>query len=591
MFAALKKLLLVLLSLLILLVIFFFYSTKDFQKAEPRLYHNARILTINEAMPTASAMAVRDGRITAIGGEDVLSIHDLKSYKQVDLQGQVVMPGFIDPHTHAVLSVMMENMVDLSGFTHKTNAAVWSHLQQVVAKTSKGKWIVCKGIDPVLVSDLVLPTKQFLDDIAPDHPVLVISQSIHSYWANSEAFKLAGIDNTTPNPTQESYYEKNDNGELTGLIVEQAAVLPILGLLENVLLNPEVFVETANKVMQKYAAKGNTSIVSTGLSVTDDKPIQLFNYLSKHKITTKEKIANFLNIFPDRSPLPRHFIYMRHDRAHLLPDSRKQPNDFFDILGIKHWFDGSPYIGSMYLNDPYEHNTFTEEKLDIPEGHTGKHLLTAQDLESFVKSYHTKGWQIAIHTQGDAAISDVLGVYEGLSDELDFVEARHRLEHCLLMPTENLKQMAQLGMTPSYHINHLYFYGDALQDHIIGVDRAKTMLPLKETLDHGLRLSLHADQPMFESDPFRLIQTAVERETTAGTKINTSQTISIEQALKALTIDAAWQIHKEDQIGSLEVGKYADFIILDKHPYEVAIQDLETIRCLETYIAGNKVTL
>jgi len=294
-------------------------------------------------------------------------------------------------------------------------------------------------------------------------------------------------------------------------------------------------------------------------------------------------------MFPDRQAFPRHFIYMRHDRAQLMPAAGTKSNDFIDVIGVKHWYDGSPYIGSMYLKEPYLTNEFNQQKLDIPENQTGTNLIGKEELKAFIKKYHSNGWQIAIHTQGGAAISDVLDAYEELSAELDYSKSRHRLEHCLLMPTADLSRMSTLGMTPSYHINHLYFYGDALKEHVIGEERAKKLLPLRSTLENGLTLSLHADQPMFASHPFRLIQTAVERKTRLGNPMSQDQRIELIDAIKAMTISAAWQIHKEDKLGSLTVGKYADFIVLDSDPFSTPFSELENIKCLETYVSGNKV--
>jgi hypothetical protein len=158
-----------------------------------------------------------------------------------------------------------------------------------------------------------------------------------------------------------------------------------------------------------------------------------------------------------------------------------------------------------------------------------------------------------------------------------------------MLPLNSLDQMQKLNITPSFHINHLYYYGEALQDHILGEERADKILPLQSTVNKGLTLTLHADQPMFESHPFRLIQTAVERKTKEGEFINVDEKIELSEAIKALTIHAAWQINMEDKIGSLEVGKYADFIMLDRNPFRTPMDQLEKIKINATYINGNKV--
>jgi predicted amidohydrolase YtcJ len=584
-----KKILFALILILVILLGLFFLLTQDYQKASPTVYTNGTIITMDEANPTATTIVVENGKIIAVGGDEIMSSNRYENFIRKDLKGKTVLPGFIDPHTHFALSLSLENMIDLSGFTHRTNKEVWSHFEQQLSKVKKGDWLICRGVDPVLIPEITLPTINFLDSVAPDNPVFITAQSLHSYWANTAAFELAGIDANTPDVNEESYYEKDANGKLTGLIVEQAAVLPLLELLEKEFFTPELFGTTAVDVMKEYARNGNTTIVTTGLSISDEKPMHLIRYLSDQSVSLIGRILNLSGMFPDRQAFPRHFMYMRYDRSHLLPESRTEPNDFVDVIGVKHWYDGSPYIGSMYLEEPYLTNEFNQQKLDIPENHTGKNLIEKDDLKTFIKKYHSDGWQIAIHTQGGKAISDVLEAYDELSSELDYSESRHRLEHCLLMPKQELARLSRLGMTPSYHINHLYFYGDALKDHIIGEERAKQLLPLGSSLESGLKLSLHADQPMFASQPLRLIQTAVERKTRLGNKMSPEEQIDLMDAIKAMTIDAAWQIKKEDKLGSLTVGKYADFIVLDENPFAVPVSELQNIECLETYVSGNKV--
>ena len=157
------------------------------------------------------------------------------------------------------------------------------------------------------------------------------------------------------------------------------------------------------------------------------------------------------------------------------------------------------------------------------------------------------------------------------------------------MPKENVNRIKKLNLTPSFHINHLYYYGDALKSGIIGEERAEKILPIGLIKDNGIKFSIHADQPMFESNPFKLIQTAVERKTILGDILGDNQKITVLEAIKSLTINAAWQINMEDKIGSLEEGKYADFIILDKNPLKIQTNKLSTIKCLKTFINGNLV--
>jgi predicted amidohydrolase YtcJ len=294
-------------------------------------------------------------------------------------------------------------------------------------------------------------------------------------------------------------------------------------------------------------------------------------------------------MLPQRAQNPRHFIYIRYDKAFLLPKEKNQDNDFYNILGIKHWYDGSPYTGSMYIEEPYKVSKLSQNRLHIPEGSNGRPLIEKEDLIQFIKNYHTKGWQIAVHTQGDIANKNVLDAFNEVNKTLDTKNGRHRIEHCLLLSDSSLATLKALQITPSFHINHLYYYGRALKEGIIGDQRANKILPLLSAQNKDIKYSLHADQPMFESNPLRLIQTAVERQTKEGDTLGFNQRISSLNAIKAMTINAAWQIHMEDKIGSLKKGKYADFVILDKNPLKTPIHQIQDIKILKTVVNGNVV--
>ncbi|MGB1242206.1 MAG: amidohydrolase [Chitinophagales bacterium] len=582
-----KKIAIISPIILIFLFIAYQYILQDFTPNKSTIYTNAKIITVNKKNPVAEAMFIHEGKIEAIGSNQEITSLQKKGIEVVDLQRQTVMPGFIDPHTHPALSALLSEMVDLSGFKHKSNQEVWDYLQEVVANTKEGEWIVCKGIDPILVEDLKVPNIQYLDKIAPNNPVVLLAQSLHSYWANTAVFEKVGIDKQTPNPSKLSYYDKDANGNLTGLIVEQVAFKPFLETMKEEVFTVPKLTAAIGNTMKDYALQGNTTVVSTGLTINDEKSLMLFEHLSSKTSNFMGMLLEKLGFLPTRTPLPRHFIYLRHDFPVLKKSASK--DDFYNIIGIKHWYDGSPYIGTMYLNEPYQTSDLTQNELHIPEGHKGKALIEKAELTEFIEEYHNKGWQIAVHTQGDAAIEEVLEVFEEVNQKVDISQGRHRLEHCLLLPESNIDQLKTLNITPSFHINHLYYYGDALKESMLGAERAEKILPIRNVQDKGIVYSLHADQPMFASRPFRLMQTAIERKTQRGNILGEKEAIERMDALKALTIDAAWQIHREDKIGSLEVGKYADFIIVDKNPFEVPVSELETIEVLKTYINGNEV--
>ena len=578
--------------LLVILTLLFFafqYIIRDFEKAETTIYINASIITLEDEEPIAEAMLVKNGKINAIGTNEEIELLKNDQIKIVDLKGAFILPGFIDSHSHVALSSFLFSMVDLSGFKHNTAEEVWNYLRATVKTKKPGEWIVCKGIDPILVEDLESPNITFLDEIAPENPIILVSQSLHTYWANSLTFEKVGINNETKDPSKTSYYEKDENGSLTGLIAEQEAFIPILEQLKKEIITSKSLMKSTTQVLKDYAKNGNTSVVSAGITINDAKPLRLYEHLSTAKSSFLNQFLASFGVLPKRVQYPRHFIYIRHDKDFLLPKKRDKGNDFYAILGVKHWYDGSPYTGSMYINEPYMVSDLTKNGLHIPEEYRGSPLIKKDELVNFIKKHHQNGWQIAIHTQGDIANADVLEAFQKVDDQMDITNSRHRIEHCLLLSDTSIDKLKDLNISPSFHINHLYYYGRALKNHIIGEERANKILPIASAQNKNIKYSMHADQPMFESKPFRLIQTAIERTTKEGDTLGYNQRINILDGIKSMTINAAWQIHMEDKIGSLKKGKYADFIILDKNPLKTPSNQLENIKILQTFINGNEV--
>jgi predicted amidohydrolase YtcJ len=547
------------------------------------IYFGGDILTMSDSddQPVA-AILIKNGKIAATGSKEEIFKQRKPDTILVDLEGKTLMPGFIAVHTHPDLSAYLYSFVDLSGFTNKTPEAVWDRLDTAVRNTPKGKWIFCKGFDPMLVKGLKSPDMKKLDAIAPDHPIVIFAQSLHSAWGNSLAFQTVGITAKTPDPAPGSFYEKDNNGKLTGFISEIAAIKPFS---EFAVKEFDIVQNTVN-VFDAYMANGFTSITTMGAFATDKKPFLLNEHLSTDHPRLIHKVLDLIGMLPDKKPTLRHFVYIKHDTPFLVPETVENGDDFFKVVGIKLWYDGSPYTGSMYLKEPYLNSELMLEGLNIPRNHYGSTVIKKDDFYKTIKKYHDLGWQLSVHSQGDKSTEEVLELMDKVLSGSDRKDYRHRIEHGVLMPPEQLGEMKKLKMTVSYHINHLYYYGLALKEEILGEDRAEKMLPVNSTKKSGVIFSLHADAPMYEEDPLSLVQTAVTRKTREGIAIGLNERISVMAGLKSLTIDSAWQLHMENKIGSLEPGKYADLVILDKNPLQVPHEKLRDIQVVQTIING-----
>lgn len=550
------------------------------------LYFGGNILTMSDYTDkTVEAILIKNGKIVSTGSKEEVFKQKESGTILVDLNGKTLMPGFIAVHTHPDLSAYLHSFVDLSGFTNKTPEEVWDRLDKAVKKTAKGKWIFCKGFDPMLIKGLKAPDIKKLDSIAPNNPVVIIAQSLHSAWGNSLAFQKTGITAKTPDPAPGSFYEKDKDGKVTGFISEIEAIKPF----SKIAIKEFDIVQNTVKVFDEYMKNGFTSITTMGMFATDRKPFLLNEHLSTRHPRLIHKILHLIGMLPDKKPTVRHFVYIKHDTPFLIPETVENGDDFFKVVGIKLWYDGSPYTGSMYLKEPYLNSKLMLEGLNIPRNHYGSTVIKKDEFYKVLKKYHALGWQLSVHSQGDKATEEVLQLMDKMLSGSNRKDHRHRIEHGVLMPPELLGKMKKLNMTVSYHINHLYYYGLALKNDILGNERAEKMLPVNSTKKAGVRFSLHADAPMYEEDPFSLLQTAVTRKTREGIVIGSNEKISVMDGLKSLTTDAAWQLHMEKKIGSIEPGKYADLVILDKNPLHVPHDKLRDIKVVKTIING-KIT-
>jgi len=285
----------------------------------------------------------------------------------------------------------------------------------------------------------------------------------------------------------------------------------------------------------------------------------------------------------------RNVAYLRH---HQVDDAGRRPgegDDYFRIQGVKLWYDGSPYSGTMLLDEPYLESRLCCCTLGIPSGTTGHANFEPDELRGLMGRLHEDGWQVLTHAQGDRGTREILDLYEHALGSRAGDDHRWRLEHCALISPDDLARAARLGVVPSFHVNHVYYYGPELRDAIIGPDRAARLMPVGTAVAAGHRVSLHADSPMYPPEPFRLMRTAVTRETRTGEAIALSEAISPDQALRAITIDAAWQLFAEDRVGSIEAGKLADFTVVDRNPLDVEPTELDTIQVLETWLGGRRI--
>lgn len=527
------------------------------------------IITVNDAQPSVQALAILNGKIIAVGDKTSVLRHKGPDTQTIALNSHTLMPGFIDSHTHPILASMMAETIDISGFNHDGPEQVMLSLKQGIADKSEGEWVIAYGWDPSIIPSLEAPTLKQLDALSPDKPLFIISQTLHSAFANSLALQAAGVDKHTPNP-QGGYFDKDKNGELTGLIVEVGAMAQFTKVTPK--FPPSAYLFLLTKQLQRYAQAGYTTIVAPGLQPIIPDHINSLKKVAQHK----------------DSPV-RVFTYPLYKELKKAGINPKNGDNFFKVLGPKFWIDGSPYAGGMAMAQPYLNNTFTKNKLGIKAGEKGHLTFKQNQLNELVQQHHNNGWQIAAHIQGERAADQFFNAINDAQKKQPNTKVRHRMEHNALVTTEQFKTAKTLGLTPSFYIDHIYYYGDALHDNIVGPKRAKRFMAVQSAIDAGHTVSLHTDTPSSPIGPIRAMQGAVLRSTRSGQyTLGQNEQISVMNAIKTMTINGAWQISQEHNRGSIEVGKWADFTILSHNLTQLPAKQWQDVEIIDTYLAGEK---
>jgi predicted amidohydrolase YtcJ len=521
------------------------------------IYRGGIVLTMDEADSVADAVAVSEGRIVAVGREEkVLALGDERT-AVVDLKGRTLIPSFIDPHGHFPESGFCAlHRVDLACpplGEITTLDQVFERLADRIAVTPEGEWVLGVFFDHTVIQEKRFPTAEELDRLSQRHAVVVMHMSVHVCAGNSEALRRAGVERDTPQP-EGGHIEKDPvTGELTGLLEEPAAMGPISAAMFNTA--GERFREGLRWAAHEYASHGVTSAQNAWANAS---LIQEFKAAAKDG---EPKIR--MTVLPD---------------AHLEPDILAGRIDL-SVSDARHlkfgprklFSDGSIQVFTAYMSEPY-HTAFRNDP-----SYRGYPIYEPEALAAHILRLHEAGHQIHIHANGDAAADDVLEGFERALERHPRSDHRHTIIHGQTLREDQLDKMAELGISVSFFSYHVYVWGDRHKALFLGPERAARISPAASATKRGIRYTLHNDAPVTPTRPLELIWCAVNRLTASGHVLGPEQRITPLQALRAHTIDAAWQVFRDDDLGSIEVGKSADFALLSKNPLEHA----ETIRDIE----------
>jgi len=509
------------------------------------LYFNGPILSMDAQDSSPEAVLTEGETIMAVGLEKDLRARMSAGTILVDLRGQTMMPAFIDPHGHFPDSGFIKLFrVNLSapplGTCTQMDIAL-QRLRDKVATTPIGEWIMGVSFDNTAIAEARMPTRAELDSVSCDHPIWVIHASGHCGVANSVALAAQGITDTTPDPVGGRYVRDATTDALTGLIEGISAMGP---------LGETTFLIDETQFWH-------------GFATTRDEYLSHGVTYGQNAWANAELLARFAGFPADQDP---GFDLTILPIAELEPDLSQGPNALNDFanphftLGPRKLFaDGAFQLQTAFLRADYHQPTRPDVARGLP--YTPAAELTAQ-----VRKLHDMGFQTHCHCNGDAGADLFLDAVEAAQRNTPRADHRHTIIHGQLLHDDQFERMAQLGVTVSFFSAHIYYWGDRHRDTFLGPERAARISAAGSAQRHGVRFTLHNDASVTPTRPIHLAHCAVNRLTATGELLDADQKISVLSALRAQTIDAAWQVFQEHQRGSIEVGKLADFAVLDSNP-------------------------
>lgn len=525
------------------------------QSSPDTILHNANIFTSNLKQPKAEAIALSNGKIVAVGSNaDILYLAGSYTTK-INLSGKTIMPGFIDAHSHPAYS----------GRAHLRNVdcdlrsirAIKEAIKSKLVNTPPNEWISGFKYDDTKTSDGRYINRYDLDEISPNHPVMITHRGGHTAYVNSKALQLAKLDKNTPDP-EGGLIVRGDNGEPTGLLKENAVEL-VSSLIPNEFTREDN--QAGVKLITKMMAKSGVT------SVTDAYGNQQFLTAYRDALKANE-LSTRINCM---------IGYFEIDSMIEQGIKTGDGDEWVRIGGMKLTCDGSisertarlskPYIGSV---DDY-----------------GIIVMDEEELYNYAIKAQKANWQIGIHANGDVGIEKSLNVFEKIQKEHPRIDPRFRLEHCTVINKNILKRIKNLNAIPNPFSTYVYFHGEKMVAY--GKERLEHMFAVKSFLDAGINVTQTSDYPPGPFEPMMAIQSSVTRTDMSGNVWGPSQKITVEEAIKVGTINGAYASYEENIKGSLEVNKLADLVVLEKDPTQVNPNTIIDIKIERTMVNGKWV--
>lgn len=534
------------------------------------LYQGGPIVTVDDDQPMAEALAVKDGRILAVGREQDLQIHVGPSTQLIDLQGKTLAPGFIDGHAHVSgfgLQAVGANLLappDGQVTSIDELVAVLKDWANSSDDDTRMGWIFGMGYDDAILAEGRHPNRDDLDRVSTDLPVIVIHISGHFAAVNSKGLEKIGYTAATPDPEGGIIRRREGSSEPNG-VLEELAAIPVF-IRELTPVTPEDSVYFLEQGLEMAMSFGYTTAQEgRAFAQTHD---QLAEYASSRGFPVD--VVSYID-YATQQPLNSDWYG---------PDYRGG----YRVGGLKLTLDGSPQGRTAWRTQPY---------LIPPDGQSADYagypaIPDQARVDEIVDTAYRNGWQLLAHANGDAAVDQLIAAHRPAIEKYGAGDRRHVLIHGQYVRLDQLDEMAELDLFASLFPMHTFYWGD-WHAQIIGDELAENISPTRSALDRGLHLTSHSDAPVALPNLMQVMWATVNRVTRTGRVLGADQRLTPEEALKAITLWSAWQHFEEKEKGSLEAGKLADLVILSDNPLTIDPMKINEIVVLETIKDGETV--
>lgn len=529
------------------------------------LLTNALIRTVDPRDSVAEAVLLRDGRFAAVGSDSALRRLVSPNAEIVDLGQRTVVPGFIDAHNHLSIAAFAPDCVDCSTPPMSSLIEVLEAIERHCRRAPPGQWVRAMGFNFFHVRELRNPTRHELDEVAPHNPVFLIDASCHAGFVNSLALARVGIDEHSPDPAG-GEIERDKLGVPTGTLYENAAnPLHSHSWNEYADRDPDRAVDLLHSKMQEYLAAGITFV---GDAMVTSKSAALYRKAdSQGKLPFAVQMLHAADHFFDTHDLRRPDII----------DRIKEPGSERLIGGTMKIFVDRAYPGPAL--DKVHHGCCA---------HTGVAFYPKAEVSRLAKRAAELGISTAIHGMGNCAVDTIMDAYES-SRRGRSSDAVLRLEHAFVAEPRQAPRLASLGIDLVANPGLAWLWGEVFS-HWRGEDQPHLrVLPVRSMLDAGVRVSLGSDHPCGTFNPLEIIWTAVTRVSSRGAPIDDQEAITPAEALRLYTINAAHASNRSEQEGSIECGKRANLVVLDRDIVTCPIDEIRRTKVERTYVDGECV--